>query len=228
VSQRILLVRHGLTEWNREGRFQGHRDPQLSEDGRAQGTLLARRLAASDEDQPTRIISSPLTRAAETAEIIAAALPPPRPSVAMDRRWMEIGQGDWEGKTHAELRVTDAERYAEWRLNESHHQTPGGEPIEEVVDRVRAALTQLVTDAEDDNLWPVCVVAHGGCLRVAAHVLLDIRLDRAWGMEMDNASMSVSRRVNGLWQLVHWNDTTHLLGRMPLHVAEEDGEALAL
>ena len=227
MSQRILLVRHGLTEWNREGRFQGHRDPGLSADGRAQGAVLARRLSGSHEDRPARIVCSPLVRALGTAEEIGAALPSPQPAIELDPRWMEIGQGEWEGRTHADLQVSDAERYAEWRSG-NDHQPPGGEPISAVLARVGAALADVLASADADGTWPVCVVAHGGSLRVAANLLLVLSLERVWGMEMDNASVSILRRADGLWQLVRWNDTSHLLGRMAVHAAEEDGEALAL
>ena len=109
MSDCLLLVRHGLTDWNREGRFQGHLDPPLSDDGREQARLIATRLAASAKEPARRIVSSPLLRALETAEIIAEALGLPTDKVVRDARLRELGQGAWEGRTHAELAVSDAD-----------------------------------------------------------------------------------------------------------------------
>jgi broad specificity phosphatase PhoE len=113
VIRRLLLVRHGVTTWNREGRFQGHLDPRLDAAGEQEARLLADRLVA-EEPEPIRILTSPLQRASATAALLADALDLAgrRPQLTPDPRLMEIGQGEWEGHTHAELVVNDPERYA--------------------------------------------------------------------------------------------------------------------
>lgn len=227
MSDRLLLVRHGVTDWNREGRFQGHLDPRLSDDGRAEAELLAARLAASPDLRPRRIVSSPLLRALETAEAIAAASGIPAADVRPDPRLVELGQGAWEGHTHAELAVNDAERYAAWRKGEWDRQPPGGEPVHEARDRVSAAVSEAVADAADGTAWPLCLVGHGGSLRLAAARLLELDRATAWSLELDNASLSILDRTEGEWRLVTWNDVGHLLGRAQ-HAGEEDGEPLAL
>jgi broad specificity phosphatase PhoE len=230
VTQGLILVRHGVTAWNREGRFQGHLDPPLAADGRAQARLLVSRIAADPEERPVRIVSSPLARAAQTADIIAAAVrdgaSAQAPTVAFEPRLMEIGQGDWEGRTHAELAVEDAERYAAWRRGAGGRQPPGGEPIATAAARVRAALGELL--AADG--WPLCIVSHGGTLRLAAGHLLGLPPRRAWAMDLDNASVSVLTRSENepIWRVERWNDAAHLLGRSALHVDESEGEPLAL
>jgi probable phosphoglycerate mutase len=228
VTRRLLLVRHGVTDWNREGRFQGHLDPPLSAAGRAETRLLARRLAAAADEWPVRIVSSPLARAAATARILAAALGQPGPGagdVVLDDRLMEIGQGAWEGRTHRELAVEDARRYATWRRH-AGRLPPGGESIRHALTRVRAAFDELTAD----DASPICVVSHGGTLRLAARHLLGLRARRAWAMDLDNASVSVLARDadRASWRVERWNDVGHLLGRAPLHVDEADGEPLAL
>jgi probable phosphoglycerate mutase len=229
VNPRIILVRHGVTDWNREGRFQGHKDAPLAAEGREEARLLADRLAASARDRPVRILSSPLSRALETAQVIRGVLNDSQLEIESDPRLMELGQGEWEGRTHGELKVEDAERYARWRAAPPHRQPPGGEPIADGIARVKAAIGEAIVLSEVTNAWPLCVVAHGGSLHLAAHVVLEIALERVWHMEMDNASISIlARDDGGPWQLVTWNDTGHLLGRVMVHVAEEDGEALAL
>lgn len=228
MSDRLLLVRHGLTEWNRDGRFQGHLDPSLSAEGRAQAGLLAARLATVPADRPRRIVSSPLLRALETAETIADAAELPRRSVAHDRGLMELGQGAWEGHTHAELAATDAERYAAWRAATWDRTPPDGEPIEDATARVRVALERALGASDGDGAWPLCLVGHGGSLRLAAGVLLDLEPAHAWALELDNASLSILERDGQGWRLVTWNDIGHLLGRTVEHAGEEDGEPLAL
>lgn len=224
----MLLVRHGVTDWNREGRFQGHLDPPLSPDGLDQARLLAARLAAMAEDRPARIVSSPLSRALETAQAIVSALNEPEMSVEVDPRLMELGQGEWEGRTHAELSLSDLARYAAWRRRTPLEPPPGGEPIGGARKRVQAALNDAVIASDRSGNWPLCLVAHGGSLRLAAGQLFDLPLDSAWGLEMDNASLSVLDPIEGGWRLVTWNDASHLLGRGMVHVDEQDGEPLAL
>ncbi len=225
---RLLFVRHGVTDWNREGRFQGHLDPGLSEDGREEAHLLAERLAADGALRPARLVSSPLSRARQTADAIRDALGDEDLHVELDARLMEVGQGEWEGRTHAELAIEDPERYAAWRHATWNRQPPGGEPIGLAVDRIHAALDEAIRTTDRARAWPLCIASHGGTLRLAAHSLLEIPVERAWRLELDNASLSVMDRVGGRWRLVTWNDGAHLLGRAAVHVDEDDGQPLAL
>lgn len=218
---RLVVVRHGVTDWNREGRFQGRLDPPLSDIGRREADLVAARLASDRHLRPARIVSSSLARAIETAAAIGGAS---RVTVEPDARLMEIGQGEWEGRTHAELEVTDARRYRAWRDAAGVRQPPGGEPIESAVTRVRAVLDALTTT----RTGTVCLVSHGGTIRVLAQLLFDLADDRSWALDVDNASVGVATLVHGRWRLDRWNDTRHLLGRELTHVDESDGRPLAL
>ncbi len=222
TDRRLLLVRHGVTDWNREGRFQGHLDPPLGADGAAEAELLAVRLAADPDLRPRRVISSSLARALQTAEAIGRAA---GVAVVSDARLIEIGQGDWEGRTHDDLAVSDADRYAAWRRDAGIRQPPGGEPIAAVGDRVAALLAEL---EDDRGRWPVCLVSHGGTLRIGARLLLGAESMASWSLDVDNATLSVCSRVADGWRLDRWNDTLHLLGRTPTHVDEAEGQPLAL
>ncbi|MDP9270703.1 MAG: histidine phosphatase family protein [Chloroflexota bacterium] len=224
MSDRLLLVRHGLTDWNREGRFQGHLDPPLSDDGREQARLIATRLAASAGERPRRIVSSPLLRALETAALIAEAIGLPTDEVGRDARLMELGQGAWEGRTHAELAVSDAERYAAWLEGSWDRQPPDGEPVNAAMGRVRASIEEAIRGTAGN--WPLCVVSHGGSLRLAAGWLLDLSPAKAWALEIDNASLSILERDTHGWRLVTWNDAGHLLGHVAQHVDEGEPQAL--
>ena len=226
MIRRLLLVRHGVTTWNREGRFQGHLDPPLHEAGELEARLLAARLAAA-EVQPVRIVSSPLQRAMATARVLVDALAAAdRPAeLSDDARLMEIGQGAWEGRTHTELEAADPRRYAAWRADGGTTQPPGAEPLEDAQRRVATAIDELSGDAEI-----ACLVSHGGILRLAARQLLGLDLQRAWALDVDNASLSLLARLDDDpgWRLEAWNDTAHLLGHTPLHQDEAEGAPLAL
>ena len=216
---RLLLVRHGVTDWNRSGRFQGHLDPPLAADGRTEARLLADRLAAARAaERPVRVVASSLARAAETGEILADRLGIP---FATDPRLMEIGQGEWEGRSHVELERDDADRYAAWRADPAAR-PPGAEELDLVTDRVSAA----VRDALDGDGTP-CLVTHGGVLRLLAGQLLDLPA-RGWDLDADNCSLSVLSHQGAAWTLEAWNDVHHLLGAMPTHVDEDEGHPLAL
>lgn len=218
---RLVLVRHGVTDWNRQGRFQGHRDPPLGDAGRHEARLAARRMVRDPTLRPARVISSSLGRALETASAIAKAA---GVKVEPEPRLIEIGQGEWEGRTHAELEVEDADRYREWRGASGIRQPPGGEPIEAATQRV----ITLLGEVERSSAWPICLVSHGGTLRILAHVLLELGGGRSRALDVDNAAISVASRIGGSWRLVRWNDTLHLLGLEPTHVDEAEGRPLAL
>ena len=217
-GRRLVLVRHGVTDWNREGRFQGHLDPPLSGGGLHEAALIAARIAGDHDLRPTRIISSSLLRASQTADAIGAAT---RSSVELDRRLIEIGQGEWEGRTHDEIAATDAERYETWRTSDGL--PPGGETIEGTMVRLGEVLAALGTGD-----GTIVLVSHGGIIRVLARMLLELSARRSWALDVDNASLSVLDRDDRFWRLVRWNDTGHLLGLEPTHVDEAEGRPLAL
>lgn len=220
-NRRIVVVRHGVTDWNKEGRFQGHLDPPLSDVGRREAEMVAARIAADDGLRPDRIVSSSLGRAAQTAAAIGAAT---GVAIEPDPRLIEIGQGEWEGRTHAELEIDDADRYRAWREAAGIRQPPGGEPISKATSRVAALVAELLAAQPGTT----CLVSHGGTLRIFARVVLELADDRSWALDVDNASIGVVGRHGDAWRLVRWNDTSHLLGIEPTHVDEAEGRPLAL
>jgi broad specificity phosphatase PhoE len=221
---RLILVRHGITDWNREGRFQGHLDPPLSDLGHRQAALVGARMAAHPLLRPHRVVSSSLARAMQTADAIGAAA---EVAVEADPRLIEIGQGEWEGRTHAELEVEDPERYQAWREAGGVRQPPGGEPIATAAARIGSLIEELRADAREEPLT-VCLVSHGGSLRIVAQLLLELAGDRSWALDVDNTSIGALARIADLWRLDRWNDTGHLLGTSPTHVDEAEGRPLAL
>jgi glucosyl-3-phosphoglycerate phosphatase len=219
---RLVLVRHGVTDWNREGRWQGRLDPPLSEGGRHEAELVAGRIASNADLTPARIVASTLARATETAEVIGRAL---GVAVDLEPRLMEIGAGEWEGRTHEELEASDGERYLAWRTTPGYG-PPGGEPLADAARRVRS----LLAEVEASLAWPLLLVSHGGILRYLARELLDLEPERAEALDIDNASLSSAVRDDlAGWRVERWNDTLHLLGRERTHVDEAaEGRPLAL
>jgi 2,3-bisphosphoglycerate-dependent phosphoglycerate mutase len=156
----ILLARHGETSWNRDGRFQGHADPGLSEEGRRQASALADELAGIRLDA---VYSSDLRRAVETATIVAGRL---GLTVETDRDLREVDVGEWSGLTWVEIeeRFPDGVR----RHHEYGHGWEHGESYEQMAERVLAALHRIA-DRHDGGR--VLVITHGGGMRaVAAHI----------------------------------------------------------
>jgi len=162
----LAFVRHGESEWVAEGRFQGQGDPPLSDLGRRQALLVARRVARRTRrpalplpaGPPRSVVHSPLARATETAEAIARAVSAGRGADAVDqpvpRRpedgFIEIGQGEWEGLPTAEVVERWGELLEEWRRDPLVAWAPGGESLLEVERRVRVALRALLDDLATD------------------------------------------------------------------------------
>jgi broad specificity phosphatase PhoE len=154
VATTILLARHGETDWNLEGRFQGQLDPPLNETGRRQATALADALAG---DGVAAVYSSDLRRAAETAAIVAARLSLP---VTPDRRLREIDVGAWSGLTRAEVEERFPASYAHWLEGElAGHD---GESREQLAARVHEAVISIAAAHPAES---VLVVTHGGAVR---------------------------------------------------------------
>ena len=150
---RILLARHGETEWNRLGRWQGHADPPLNEQGRRQAAELAERLAG---DGIAAIYSSDLARASQTARVVADRL---GLDVAEDAGLREIDVGSWSGLTRAEVEQRFPEGYARWLGGEIGHD---GETREQLTRRVVGTVERIAAAHPEGT---VLVVTHGGAIR---------------------------------------------------------------
>ena len=150
----LLLVRHGETDWNRDGRWQGHSDTHLNEVGRGQAAQVAEEL-----DDIDVVYSSDLARALETAEIVAVRL---GLDVRVDERLRERRFGAWEGKSSAEIEREFADAHARWLAGEG----PGADDAEAFADfaaRIHGFLEEALARHPDET---VLVVAHGGSIRV--------------------------------------------------------------
>jgi broad specificity phosphatase PhoE len=199
---RIYLIRHGETDWNREGRWQGHADVPLSAAGLQQASRLARRLG-SQGFSPEVLYSSDLSRAWETAEAIGGALGL-RPTAAPELR--EIDLGTWSGKTRGEI----ARAYpSDWARLEANDDFPrgGGETFAAFQARVTDWLDRTAARHPGET---VAAVTHGGCIR--ALLLLAMGLswaDRRRIPPIENISIFILEKTGGGWKIRPENDSRH-------------------
>lgn len=158
----LLLVRHGETDWNFVGRWQGNSDTPLNDAGREQARALADTLERVDA-----IYSSDLARARETAEILAERLGLP---VHLDVRLRERGFGSWEGLTSAEIEERFPDSYRRWRAGHGPG-TDDAEPFDAFADRIRSLVEEVLREHPDET---VLIVAHGGSIRVVHALARDL------------------------------------------------------
>lgn len=197
---RLVLMRHGRTEWNLAGRLQGVADVELDELGEAQALAAAPHVAAL---APDVVFSSDLTRAVRTAQAVAGVL---GQQVVTDPRLREIDVGDWAGLTWAEVDARDPELAQAARASEPVRYGATGESREQVALRIATALEDLAARFEGGT---VLAVSHGLALRVGASRVLgwDVReADRI--ASMGNCAWSVLDQQPGRpWRLQAWNCT---------------------
>ncbi len=175
---RLLLMRHGETAWNGEGRLQGRLDIALSERGREQARVLAPVVSSY---APGLVVTSALRRTRETAE--ALGLRVDRADPHLD----EAHLGRWEGTHSVQLREDSPQEYQEWRAGLLR--PPGGESFEELTARVLGGITRAVRDAAADGHRSVLVVTHGGPVRALLHRV--VGLDPALTVPAHPASLSI-------------------------------------
>ncbi|MFE3291590.1 histidine phosphatase family protein [Rhodococcus sp. NPDC059234] len=209
-ARRLILLRHGQTEYNAGDRMQGQLDTDLSELGRLQAKSAARVLA---DRRPAEVISSDLRRAFDTATALGehAGL-----KVARDERLRETHLGEWQGLTHAEVDVRDPGARAAWRAD-AGWAPPGGESRIEVARRAVPVVTELVAEREQWGEDPIVLVAHGGLIAALTAALLDLPVDR-WPVlgGLGNTSwVQLSGHGEGDavgWRLDVWNASATVAG----------------
>lgn len=152
----LLLARHGETDWNRDGRWQGQTDTSLNERGREQARALADALAG---DGIAAIYTSDLARANETGTIVAKRLNVP---LCVDRRLRELYFGGWEGLTTSEIEQQYPGEVARWRADDGSNAFAGGESYTRMGERVVEALAEIAAAHPSED---VLVVLHGGPIR---------------------------------------------------------------
>lgn len=176
----LILCRHGETDWNRQGRYQGRTDVALNAHGRQQARDLAQRLSREQVDV---VYSSTLSRAYDTAIEIANVHG--IIEVRRDPRLDEIDQGAWEGLRRDEIALRHPDELEAWRRYPIDLRLPGGETLDEVRLRVRSALDDIML-LHDGKA--ICLVAHSVSMAVVKHELQGISLTEALATLPANAS----------------------------------------
>lgn len=210
--RRLVLWRHGQTEWNVARRVQGQTDVPLDEEGRAQAVEAAARLAAL---KPSLIVSSDLSRAADTAQALAnfTGL-----TVRLDERLREMSFGEREGLTFSET----LERFPGKKFWESteDNRIPGAETYQETADRFQLAVSDVLSVLGSGET--AVVVGHGAVLRVGAAKFLGLPEDSWWTMGgLNNCAWSVLTEANfrssTVWRITEWN-----AGQLPEPVLSDE------
>lgn len=207
IKRQLILLRHGQTEYNATDRMQGQLDTDLTELGRTQAKTAAAELATRG---PSRIVSSDLRRAYDTATALGEAADLP---VAVDERLRETHLGEWQGLTHLDVDALAPGARLQWRADASVA-PPGGESRIDVAERSVPVVRELVESVPewgtDDAAAPIVLVAHGGLIAALTAALLDLPVDR-WPVlgGLSNTSwvqLSSHGDVDDLgWRLDVWN-----------------------
>lgn len=199
---RLLMLRHGQTELSAQGRYSGRADPPLTELGERQSAAAAARLARVDG--VVAVVSSPLLRARQTAEPVAAALGVP---LRLHDGLTEADFGAWDGLTFAEASARDPELHTRW-LTDTSVAPPGGESMDAVHRRVRRVRDQLIAEHGAATL---VVVSHVTPIKSLLRMALDAGPSLLHRLHLDIASLSVAEFYPDGPALVRLvNGTSHL------------------
>ncbi|MEO7352153.1 MAG: histidine phosphatase family protein [Marmoricola sp.] len=177
-SRRVVLVRHGQTAWNAQGRAQGHTDIGLNDVGRRQSEAMAPVVAAFE---PSLLVSSDLARARETAAFLEKQT---GLTAEQDPRWREYDLGERTGLTLPEFGELMGVEFDGWWDVHAHLEVPGAESPDELAARVHPAFEQVLDRLAEGET--AVVVTHGASLRVALAGILGWPVETAGGMEAMN------------------------------------------
>lgn len=201
---KVIFIRHGQTEWNVTGRYQGQSDVKLTEEGRAQAAKLAENFPV---DQIDAIYASDLCRAMVTAETIAERF---GLEVQAEPAFRELSFGDWEGLTYQQIVAKWEDAMANFMQHPDILEIPGGESFPAVQQRAMARLRELIAKHEGQT---IVVVAHGAVLRTMLTAALHMPLQYLWSIRQFNTAVNIVRYDEGANPTVELLNSTAHLGR---------------
>lgn len=203
TEHRIILIRHGETEWNRLHRFQGRSDIALNEKGKMQARALAKALQHEDI---TAIYTSPLKRAVDTARHIKKF----HPSLPLIKEpgFLEMDLGDFEGMAGKQWAISYPIFRAQWEKSPASLSMPGGESLVEVQSRAVQALKRISENFCTGSTIVIC--SHNFVIISLLCFVADISLNRFRAMRQDTASLNVIFTDGMMWRIGTVNDRSHL------------------
>lgn len=206
----VLIVRHGETDHNQNGIYQGRLDVVLNDQGLEQAAKLGQWL--SGRYHINQLYSSPLQRAYTTAEAIAAGQV--AKDIVMDDELQEIDVGEWEGMSAPQAQEASPDVWDRLQSDALYTRRPEGESYWDLYKRVASCLERIVAQHGDEET--ICLTTHGGCIRVIlAHAMgvPPTTFSFLSGLQVDNTGLSVLRyqRQSGLWQVKTINSLCHLV-----------------
>jgi len=207
-KKRIILVRHGETDWNKQGRFQGQIDIPLNNNGKSQAKAASEFLK---DCILHKAFSSSLSRPKETAQIIVNEHPGIK--ISLKDNLKEIGHGKWEGKLESEIKSNWSDLLKTWKLSPEKVQMPEGENITEVSTRSIAGWEEICKDLKDDET--ALVVAHDAVNKTILCHLLGLMPSNIWMIKQGNGGITVidlSDEEDQPDQITSLNITSHLGG----------------
>ena len=205
---KIMLIRHGDTDWNVEEIFRGRADVELNETGVKQAELLAKHLA---NERIVAIYSSPLKRALKTAEVITV---PHNIGVTPSEELIDFDYGEWQGLSHDAVKRKYKVLYNEWLNNPHLVKVPNGESLDDVRGRAVGLVNQVVT--KHDGI--VVLVSHRVVGKVLICALLGLDNSHFWNIRLDTCGITTFAYEKGRFVLASHNDTSFLklLGKTQL------------
>jgi len=206
---RVILIRHGQTEWNRVERFRGRADVPLNDTGLAQAEAAGRRVAAEWGHPPGlgAVYSSPLSRAVKTAQAIAGHF---GLQVQVHPGLVDIDYGEWQGLAPEEARRRWPDEIDAWFNRPHQAHIPGGETLAGLRARAMQSVNDLVGCHQGDA---IVLVGHTVINRVILLGVLGLGNERFWRIKQDTCAINVFEAEHGDFTLVSLNDTCHLHGQ---------------
>ena len=198
----IIIIRHGETEWNKTGRFQGHSDVPLSAEGRAQAAALGKNLVVDHVDA---IYASDLRRAMETAAPLAQRF---GLEVISDPLLRELNFGSWEGRNFNDVNAENPDAMKTFYNDPERVNIPDSEPFPEFQRRVAGRVREIVAQERGKR---IVIVSHGASIRILFADILSMPIRSIWHVSQLNTAVNKIRfEDDGFAVVTLMNDTSHL------------------
>ncbi len=198
---KLILIRHGETQWNARKMFQGHSDVELAPEGVHQAHLLAAHFPVEHIDA---VYSSDLRRARTTAEIIRDKF---GVEMYLTKKLREASYGQWEGRSFEELALAHPNEFKTFFLDPDKYTPEGGEKFSDVQARAMEALYEIIRAHHNQT---VVGVTHGGVLRTIIAAVLSMPLKKMWALKQFNTAVNIFRVDEGGFSVELINSIAHL------------------